>query len=283
MDYTPPTIPYDHQISKLLIRCCRLGTEQYLKSKEDPIYDGAIAVLESYSSELEQYEQVESFRTVQNHFDLKKSKDSSDHGKLVYYGFVLSSPQNHIVIYRGTQLLVEWIANIQFPQEPYLTEYPDSGLVHTGFRTIYDQNLAEQTRKIVRQLNPDLPCYIAGHSNGASLAVLAAIDLAIHIPKIQPQIQMYCYGCPRVGDPTFAEFYGKRVPNSYRVTNLADVIPLLPPSKLGDISYFHVGQEWSFLNQLGDTDPNHLIATYREAIEAQVEVSEERKYPNSGC
>jgi hypothetical protein len=48
-----PTVPYNRAMSKRLIQCCRLGTEQYLYGKFDPKYDGSIAQLPITSATLE--------------------------------------------------------------------------------------------------------------------------------------------------------------------------------------------------------------------------------------
>lgn len=37
---TPPQIPYDRNVSKLLILCSKLGTQQYLSGKVDPSFNG---------------------------------------------------------------------------------------------------------------------------------------------------------------------------------------------------------------------------------------------------
>ena len=44
----PPTIPYDREISKLLIQCSKIATQQYLTGKTIPEYDGSIKRLPAY-------------------------------------------------------------------------------------------------------------------------------------------------------------------------------------------------------------------------------------------
>jgi triacylglycerol lipase len=69
------------------------------------------------------------------------------------------------------------------------------------------------------------PLYIAGHSLGGALAVLAAADLAAGGRR--PVV--YTFGAPRAGDPRFACRYGRLVPESYRVANPHDIVTRLPP------------------------------------------------------
>ena len=58
--FTPPPIPYDREMSKLLIQCSRLGTEQYLTGKFDPNYDGSITSLPTYTERLNGFTQTAS-------------------------------------------------------------------------------------------------------------------------------------------------------------------------------------------------------------------------------
>lgn len=85
-----------------------------------------------------------------------------------------------------------------------------------------------------------------------------------------------------MGDPTFARIHAQYVPNHYRIVNLADIVPLLPPIQSPGGTYVHIGEEWSFLSQNGDFLPNHVVDTYRQAIVRQVETNQHRTYPVSG-
>jgi predicted lipase len=310
---TPPQIPYDRSISKLLIQCSKLGTQQYLSGKVDPSFNGLIKSLPAYTSDLDGYTQIASLKgledvqssetievdvpthsannttqdPVENNLDT--AQEAIGHTvkqavKLkqiipVYFGFVLISKTANIIVFRGTQRTTEWLGNIFLFQKNY-EDFADSK-IHSGFANLY-KDLAPQTREIARQLNPSIPCYISGHSLGAALATLAAIDLAVSVPKLQKQIRLYAYAGPRVGNPSFARVHSQLVPNSYRIVNLADSIPLSPPTIFRNDIYSHVGQEWSFLAQYGDVLPNHAVDTYRAAINKEVETHQARAYPSSG-
>ena len=113
-------------------------------------------------------------------------------------------------------------------------------------------------------------------------AVLAAYDIAINVQGIKDQLQLYTFAGPRVGDPVFANNYNELVPNSYRVVNLADVVPLTPPTKILKHTYQHVGEEWSYLNQTGDISSNHsLNNNYVPAVQQGVETNQPRNYPSA--
>ena len=283
-----PTIPYNRQMSKLLVRCCRLATEQYLQGVADPNYNGAIASLESYFPQLDEYEQITSFQALRERSWLEPVIKQTPLGSLIpktdliYHGFILKSSKNNIIVFRGTQEPDEWIANINAAQTDYQSNNAQTGKVHQGFYSLYANNLAVPIRKVIKQFAPNIPCYVTGHSLGGAMAVLAAFDLARNFEGLRQQIQMYSYASPRVGNPKFAQSFNNLVPNSYRIVNYADSTWLLPPTQLNESVYLHVGQAWSFINQTGDLNPNHQLAAYQAAIEREVENSKPPIDPVSG-
>jgi len=310
-----PTIPYNREISKLLIQCSKVATQQYLTGKTEPTYDGSIKTLPAYTNKLDSYTQITSFKgkeaKVQQVVEveyptaaqsntqdpLEQNMDTAEDAiretiketvKLkrqipVYLGFVLSSRANNIIVFRGTQRQAEWINNFTALQEDFIDPVSGHylGKVHAGFVKNYLEIVQPLPREIANKLDPSVPCYITGHSLGAALGTLAALDLTLNVPQLKNRIQLYTYASPRVGDPTFARLHNKMVPNNYRVVNLADVITLMPPTKAVGV-YVHTGQEWSFLSQAGDILPNHVVDTYRVAVERDVETAQIRTYPISG-
>jgi predicted lipase len=311
-----PTIPYSREMSNLLIQCSKLATQQYLTGKTIPTYDGSIKLLPAYFRELDDYTQVASFRgheaevedtveievptTAQNNSSDPLEQQASDAQNQigqtvkeaikvrqltpVYLGFVLSSKTRNIIVFRGTQRNTEWLYNFYARQKDYYNPVDNKvlGKVHRGFVDNYKSIIDPIPRDVAKKLDPSVPCYITGHSLGSALAVLASIDLALNIPTLKSQIQLYTYAGARVGDPTFARIHTQYVPNHYRIVNLADVIPMLPPIQSPGGTYVHSGEEWSFLSQMGDFLPNHVVDTYRQAIERQVETNQHRMYPVSG-
>src|SRR5690348_411602 len=169
----------------------------------------------------------------------------------VYFGFALTSSAYNIIALRGTQSDFEWTLDATIPQVPVpLVWYTDGKFqfaqVHLGF-LIFFAMLADQILAAAKQFNPALPCLVTGHSLGGALAVLASPALQIVNPS--QMFLMYNFAGPRVGNPTFVDAYNFWVPQSYRVVNLADMIPMLPPTQIFQWQYGDVGEEWSFLNQ----------------------------------
>ncbi|BAU10473.1 hypothetical protein LEP3755_09570 [Leptolyngbya sp. NIES-3755] len=203
----------------------------------------------------------------------------------VYLGFVLVSKAHNIIVFRGTQRNTEWLHNFYARQQDYRNPITEEtiGKVHSGFVENYKSIISPIPLEVAGRLDPNVPCYITGHSLGSALAVLTSIELALSIPALKPQIQLYTYAGARVGDPNFARIHTQVVPNHFRVVNLADIVPLLPPIQSPGGTYVHTGQTWSFLAQNGDFLPNHVVDTYRQAIVNRVETDQSRTYPVSGA
>jgi predicted lipase len=313
---TRPPISYDRAISKLLIQCSKLATQQYLTGKIVPTYDGSIKTLPGYFNELDSYTQLASFKgedteiedTIEVAVPTTAQRDSRDaleeqasqvqdtvgqtvkaaiqlnQWSPVYLGFVLTSKTRNIIVFRGTQRNIEWLYNLYARQQ----DFEDSksgqffGRVHQGFVANYRSIIQPIPVEVAAQLDPSIPCYITGHSLGASLAILASMELAYRLPALKPQIRLYSYAGSRVGDLTFATTHTEYVPNHYRIVNAADIVPLLPPLQSPTGQYFHTGEEWSFLCQKGDFLPNHVVDLYREAVTRKVETNKRPSHPVSG-
>lgn len=275
-----PLISYNREMSKLLVRCCRLATEQYLQAIKDPDYDGAISALPSYFPQLNDYEQIAAFRFLRERSWLepviKKTflRDLIPKTDLIYTGYILKSSLNNIIVFRGTQEPEEWIANLNTKQTNYPSPNLQAGKIHQGFFELYFSGVKSLLEQEIKKLNPAIPCYITGHSLGGAMAVLAALDLALNFSNLKDNIRMYSYAAPRVGNPTFAQFYSDFVPNSYRVVNQADSTWLLPPTKVDNSIYLHTGQSWSFIYQTGNLNPNHQLAAYQTAINQEFELAQ---------
>jgi predicted lipase len=318
--FPSPPVPYNREISKRLILLSRLATQQYITGRNDPTYDGNLQQLLDYDSSLDKYRLVANFRgeerQVNDDIEIQVPQEVIDDPTLmddptaleeslsqtedairtgvtaavsvgrkieVFYGFLLESDEDSIMVFRGTQRTAEWIGNIYAVQQDYIDPNTgDSiGRIHTGFRRIADSIINPLAVDAVKQINPDKPCYVSGHSLGSALATILALDIALAVPALQPRLQVYVYASPRVGNPEFVRNYARILPNTFRITNLADPIPTMPPTKLR-AEFVHVGEEWAFVNQGGDILPNHIVDTYRRAVNAEVETNQTRDFPISG-
>ena len=301
---TSPNIPYNREISKRLIQFCKLGVQQYKIDRSNPGYDGDIRVLPAYSEELNGYTQLANFtieeEVIENYLlnlnapiaanpvdDITEVDATIQEVELrlqdrvrqifnkknrirVFSGILLTSKENNVLVFRGTQTQAEWLKNLNANQQQYINPTGKAiGEVHEGFFQLTSE-LTPAISETVKDLDPTIPFYITGHSLGAAVATLAALEIAQKVPPLREQIQLYTYAGPRVYSPTLAQVHSQLIPNTYRIVNLGDTVPLVPPVTIGN-SYVHIGQDWSFLAQFGDVLLNHVVDTYIAAMEQEAE------------
>lgn len=148
--------------------------------------------------------------------------------------FVRSIGDTFIIAFRGTDSYKNWINNFCLAKKvvPYGNE--DSEIrIHCGFLKNY-----KSVRNKIHKLIPDKNCRIivTGHSMGAALAVLCAVDIQYNHPS--KDIEAYIFGCPRVGNAAFRKSYDARGFKTLRFCCGNDIVTKVPPAIFG---YRHVG------------------------------------------
>ncbi|KAG2495124.1 hypothetical protein HYH03_006734 [Edaphochlamys debaryana] len=124
---------------------------------------------------------------------------------------------------------------------------------HRGFVSCYTavhqavrQAVAEALEQFPAEQRPRVRLVLTGHSLGGALATLAAYDLAnIYQNAAQDRVVCYTFGAPRVCNGPLARVYDQLVPNTWRFSNVNDVVPMVP---LVHWSYCHVGRNVSIVN-----------------------------------
>lgn len=139
-------------------------------------------------------------------------------------------------------------------------------LIHSGFLDIYN-NIRD---KILKELNNIKPKYliISGHSLGASIATIAALDLSL----LGFNIVTYSFASPRVGNTEFSNLVNEST-NLYRIVNTCDIIPdgwlsVTPNFKDYKKPYIftHTGIIKTFTSNWKSLIHNHAIENYSENI-----------------
>ena len=149
---------------------------------------------------------------------------------------------NVVVAIRGTASIFEWVQDARFlPVKcPIL---PGAGCTEDGFTAVYESLRITQDPLSTRLVDalPDMAfprpvssMTICGHSLGAALATLLALDVGANTKFANPTA--YTYASPRIGDPSFVDTYNQLVSNTYRFANRLDLVPKLPTPPL----YEHV-------------------------------------------
>ena len=169
-------------------------------------------------------------------------------------GFILTSDSTAVVVFRGTfsvpDVLIDFTSH-QVSAQPLGM----AGRVHAGYLQTY-----LGMREIVQKLTKARDVYITGHSMGAALAVLAAVDV--------PHSHVVCLAPPKVGDALFVTAAPTKLRNSdiHVVINNADVIPISPAGVFGP--FFHLGENFQtrFTHDRGKWALNHSLNVYIKSL-----------------
>jgi len=137
-----------------------------------------------------------------------------------------------------------WITDLNAQRMPY------PGLrgatVHKGFYNAY-LAVARQVNLAAKSLLANCRnchVYVTGHSLGGAIATLAAADLY----SLTPDLTLYTFGSPRVGDLRFATYFDRIVPDTWRVVHNHDLVPHIPQRFLG---FRHVSREIWYYKSAG--------------------------------
>jgi len=171
-----------------------------------------------------------------------------------------------LIIVRGTDSITDWARDFMFGKKviPYNGTNPKI-LVHDGFLRSY-KLIRSYIQKIVSESKSE-KVYFFGHSLGAAVIALAALDIQYNFP--QKQIGAIAIGMPNIGNLEFKKSFEKRLPDFTRIENGSDLIPLLPPLSWGwsQIGHFiHVGsprKKWP-------SKPDHNWNLYLESMKTDL-------------
>ncbi|XP_019170223.1 PREDICTED: phospholipase A1-II 1-like [Ipomoea nil] len=161
-----------------------------------------------------------------------------------------------IVCWRGTVRPSEWVNDFEFSLVPATKIFGNGAnnipQVHRGFYFIYtsenpnsafnatsarDQILSEMKRLVELYKDEEVSITVCGHSLGAALATLNAIDIVTNginttsDGKAFP-VTGFIYASPKTGDRNFKNAYNAATPNLHllRVRNEPDIIADVPPA-----------------------------------------------------
>jgi len=170
------------------------------------------------------------------------------------YSRALGAP---VVAFKGTdsRSVYNWAENMRYWRSDLPLPVPgaDGSLVHTGFYASWNSsalapNLTAAAGRLVDRF-PGRPLYVVGHSLGAALATVAAVDMKSRLEaerrreseSFRPlDVRLVTFGSPRVGNAAFASFVRQATRLSLRLTHNRDIVPSVPPTWVG---FHHVATE----------------------------------------
>ncbi|QKX57418.1 uncharacterized protein TRUGW13939_04530 [Talaromyces rugulosus] len=140
-------------------------------------------------------------------------------------GFLAVDKTNELIVlsFRGSRTQGNWVTDFEYGQVPIYGICPGC-YVHHGYYYAWG-NFSQYIMPSINQLAAQYPRYhiiFTGHSFGGALATLGAV---LEGTANRP-ISLYTFGCPQVGNHTFAQFItGNTAGNGYRVTHSDDPVP----------------------------------------------------------
>ena len=146
------------------------------------------------------------------------------------------------------------------------------GNVHKGFLEIFN-DIKSTIKNILQSASvaDDTIVVVTGHSLGAALTIL----VGLFVKSLYKNNKIICtaFGCPRVGDLTFASSVRNTDTIICRFTNTNDIItdsplPVMPNMDNPESPYIyeHVGIEFRYTENWGSYYWNHFLNTYIQAM-----------------
>lgn len=196
------------------------------------------------------------------------------------FGYIAQLGSDVVVAIRGTEQIMEWIRDFEFS----LTKFPYAdGRTEEGFTDFYtslrvgrsstEKRVVDKLREIIKG-GTVKTLTITGHSLGSALATLLALDVAANGVFAAPVV--YTFASPAVGDKVFAGTYDRHIETSWRIANLNDVVPCLPPRLAG---YVHVDAE---LPINSDDQSKHSVSCWHQ-LRTYLHVFDHNVALDSGC
>lgn len=184
-------------------------------------------------------------------------------------GFIASKGDDIYISWRGTITPEEWIEDAKCEQV-VCSYLPGDTKVELGFHQLYTTGVEGSSPQntvlnYLKEKQVKGKTYVTGHSLGAALAVLNALDIAKNTHHNHPIL--YSFAGPRVGSPEYTEIYNKGVSSSWRVVNTNDKVPKLPPE---EIDFKHVDNEFDITfggKWPWDWGDNHFITHYIKQLQ----------------
>ncbi|MGN1043563.1 MAG: hypothetical protein ACI4PR_02010 [Acutalibacteraceae bacterium] len=187
-----------------------------------------------------------------------------DDKKTDVQGFIKIKDDSATIVFRGSDSCKDWHTNFKFWKAvvPY-GNYHSKIKVHSGFLSTYkSKNVRGKIHNIIKKHNIQ-NISVTGHSYGAALAILCAVDLEYNYPF--KDYEVVVFGCPRVGNKAFRDSYNLRIFKTLRIETMNDFITKLPFKFLG---YEHVGSVIKLKNTVANPFSNkyHALQEYYSSI-----------------
>lgn len=129
---------------------------------------------------------------------------------------VRQTPAGLVIAFRGTDNVPAWLADLDI----VTTDVPGAGMVHEGFWNAWQAISLDVLAAIAGR-----PVTLVGHSLGAALAIMAAVEMTI---SGNPPVAIYGFEPPRVAEGSQVATLLSNVPMLLTKKG-NDIVPEVPP------------------------------------------------------
>ena len=148
-----------------------------------------------------------------------------------------------VVSFRGSHNAENWFDDFTYFQKPY--PGVEGAYVHDGFYDaygdLYKKGVGSDYLALIKKY-PGKKTLSTGHSLGAALSQIAALNFSA---MGGGEIETWTYGSPRWGNQPLINYFATKIPINWRLVNLHDIVPTVPPEKGPGITspYHHTWTE----------------------------------------
>ncbi|OIT18984.1 PREDICTED: phospholipase A1-II 1-like [Nicotiana attenuata] len=201
-------------------------------------------------------------------------------------GKVALGRRDIVIAWRGSVQTMEWFNDFDFIQvsAPEIFGQKSIPKVHHGWYSVYtsndsrspfskasarDQVLGEVQRLVEQYKNEEITITVTGHSMGAAVATLNAVDIVFNGFNKGFPVTAFLFASPRVGDENLKKTFSKLVNlRALRVRNAPDIVPNYPL-----LGYSDVGVQLdidttksTYLRSPGDESSWHNMDCYLHGV-----------------
>ncbi|KAL1914771.1 uncharacterized protein VTP21DRAFT_8029 [Calcarisporiella thermophila] len=159
-------------------------------------------------------------------------------------GYIARDDQRKAIViaFRGALSLLNWVAICSLKMTAYPRPNLIGGRVHAGAYRAYKSSRDKLIPKLLEQLHnyPNYEVEVLGHSLGAMIATLHALDLWEKGIVPEDNLYLITFGGPRVGNGIFSNYSSNAGFLSKRLVNKGDIIVHMFPRIIG---YRHSANE----------------------------------------
>lgn len=130
-----------------------------------------------------------------------------------------------VIVFRGTSDWKDVLTDAE-AQMCACSFLSDNCAVHAGFNSAYITAQPRIWEAIKDYVSPHTVFITTGHSLGAALATLCALDIRTH--WAQPEVRCYSFASPKVGGKKFVDRFKQDIASSIRCVTDGDPVPGVP-------------------------------------------------------